>query len=104
MTVDEVGLKYRFEAPATALGDELLEGLKRGDITTSSFAFTIEKDTWTKQDGRYLRTINSFKELYDVSPVYKEAYPDTSVALRKMQEMESEDLKDYFTELRKKLE
>ena len=50
------------------------------------------------------RTINSFKELYDVSPVYKEAYPDTSVALRKMQEMESEDLKDYFTELRKKLE
>ena len=104
LTVDEVGLKYRFEAPATALGDELLEGLKRGDITTSSFAFTIDKDTWTKQDGRYLRTINSFKELYDVSPVYKEAYPDTSVALRKMQEMESEDLKDYFTELRKKLE
>ncbi len=76
------------------LGDELLEGLRRGDISTSSFAFTIGKDTWTKkEDGSYLRTINSFKELFDVSPVYKEAYPDTSVALRKMQDLESEDLK-----------
>lgn len=103
LTVDNIGLKYRFDAPSTALGDELLEGLKRGDITTSSFAFTIDKDTWTKKDGRYLRTINSFKEIYDVSPVYKEAYPDTSVAIRKMQEMESEDLKDYYSELRSKI-
>lgn len=104
LTIDEIGLKYRFEAPNTALGDELLEGLRRGDISTSSFAFTIGKDTWTKKgDGSYLRTINSFKELFDVSPVYKEAYPDTSVALRKMQDLESEDLKEYFAELRNKI-
>ncbi len=82
----------------------MLEGLKRGDITTSSFAFTIEKDTWTKnKEGRYLRTINKFKELFDVSPVYKEAYPDTSVALRKMLELEREDLTDYYKELTDKL-
>ena len=104
LTIDDTGLKYRFEAPNTALGDELLEGLRRGDISTSSFAFTIGKDTWTKkEDGSYLRTINSFKELFDVSPVYKEAYPDTSVALRKMQDLESEDLKDYFAGLRNKV-
>ena len=104
LTIDDTGLKYRFEAPNTVLGDELLEGLRRGDISTSSFAFTIGKDTWTKkEDGSYLRTINSFKELFDVSPVYKEAYPDTSVALRKMQDLESEDLKDYFARLRSKL-
>ena len=41
LEVDSTGLKYSFEAPCTNLGDELLEGLKRGDITTSSFAFTI---------------------------------------------------------------
>ena len=35
LTIDETGLKYRFEAPNTALGDELLEGLRRGDISTS---------------------------------------------------------------------
>ena len=104
LSIDNIGLKYRFEAPNTMLGEELLEGLKRGDISTSSFAFTIDKDTWTKrEDGSYLRTINQFKELFDVSPVYKEAYPDTTVALRKMRELENEKLKDYFNELRNKL-
>ena len=51
LLVDSVGLKYRFEAPNTALGNELLEGLRRGDITTSSFAFTVEKDKWEKRDN-----------------------------------------------------
>ena len=74
LSVDDTGLKYRFEAPDTALGNELLEGLKRGDISTSSFAFTIDSDKWEKRtDGKYLRRITKFKELFDVSPVYKEA-------------------------------
>lgn len=104
LSIDDTGLKYRFEAPNTALGDELLEGLKRGDISTSSFAFTIDKDTWTKKDdGSYLRTINQFKELFDVSPVYRPAYEDTSVALRKMNDIEQEDLKEYFQNLKNKL-
>ena len=59
LEIDEKGLRYSFEAPNTSLGDELLEGIKRGDISTSSFAFTVGKDNWTKRsDGRYLRTIN----------------------------------------------
>ena len=44
------------------MGDELLEGLKRGDISTSSFAFRVGSDTWTKkEDGSYLRTINTIE-------------------------------------------
>ena len=35
----EDGLHYRFEAPKTQLGDELLSYLDRGEITSSSFAF-----------------------------------------------------------------
>lgn len=42
LSIDDRGLKYSFEAPNTALGDELLEGLRRGDISTSSFAFTVK--------------------------------------------------------------
>lgn len=104
LSIDDTGLKYRFEAPNTALGNELLEGLKRGDITTSSFAFTIENDKWEKRDnGTYLRRITKFKELFDVSPVYKEAYPDTSVACRKMKELDNEDLKEYYKSLREGL-
>ena len=109
LTVDSSGLKYRFEAPKTSLGDELIEGLKRGDISTSSFAFTIDSDKWSKkEDGTYLRTITKFKELYDISPVYKEAYPDTSVALRGLEEIKSqeekEDLTEYYQTLRDKLQ
>lgn len=105
LVIDERGLKYSFEAPNTSLGNELLEGIKRGDITTSSFAFTIDKDEWTKnEDGSYIRTIKKFRELFDVSPVYQEAYSDTSVALRKMQNLEEkEDLTNYFEELKNKI-
>ena len=41
LTVDSKGLKYRFEAPRTMLGDELLENLRRNEINQSSFAFTV---------------------------------------------------------------
>lgn len=109
LEVDSIGLKYRFEAPNTALGDELLEGIKRGDISTSSFAFTIDKDTWTKNtDGTYLRTINQFKELFDVSPVYRPAYDSTSVkvdmrGLEAIKAKEKEDLEGYYISLRNQI-
>lgn len=101
LSIDERGLKYSFDAPHTALGNELIEGLKRGDISTSSFAFTVSGEKWTKEpDGTYLRTITQIDKLFDVSPVYNEAYEDTSVALRSLdavraeEEQEKEDEKD----------
>lgn len=108
LEVDEKGLKYLFEAPNTALGDELLEGIKRGDITTSSFAFTVGKDNWEKrEDGSYLRTIVSIQELFDVSPVYRAAYDATSVkadtrGLDEIKQKEQE-LDAYYNELRSKI-
>ena len=76
-------MKYRFEAPKTALGDELLEYLRRNDITSSSFAFTVSEDIWEKQtDGTYIRTITKFDKLFDVSPVFEPAYAATSVCKR----------------------
>lgn len=87
LTVDDKGLKYEFEAPHTALGDELLEYLKRGDINKSSFAFSIDPnddnaETWESKDGVYFRTIHKIKELYDCSPVWQPAYSATSVSKR----------------------
>lgn len=108
LEIDERGLKYMFEAPNTALGDELLEGLKRGDITSSSFAFTVGKDNWEKrEDGSYLRTIVSIQELYDVSPVYRAAYDATSVkadtrGLDAIKQKEQE-LDAYYNELRSRI-
>ena len=83
LEVDEKGLRYSFEAPQTALGDELLCYLRRGDITSSSFAFKVAEDMWTKEsDGTYTRTIKKFDRLFDVSPVFEPAYAETSVCAR----------------------
>ena len=95
LTVDEKGLRYAFDAPKTALGDELIEALRRGDIAESSFAFTVEKDNWEREeDGTYKRTIVQIGQLYDVSPVYYPAYEDTTVALRSLDERKEEARKE----------
>lgn len=107
LEVDKRGLKYSFDAPKTPLGDELLEGIKRGDITTSSFAFKCKDDSWEKRsDGTYLRTINKFDSIFDVSPVYFAAYDSTSVDLRGLNELkakEKEELNAYYKNLEEKI-
>lgn len=87
LEVDDRGVKYMFEAPKTALGDELLEYLERGDITASSFAFTIDPEDkgaekWTNKDGKLYRDIYHINRLYDVAPVFQPAYEATSCSKR----------------------
>ncbi len=110
LTIDERGLKYEFEAPHTSIGDELIEGIKRGDITASSFAFSVAEDEWQKKaDSTYIRTITRIAELYDVSPVYHPAYTATSVELAKRsldhfkQEEQKATLRAYYDNLFSKL-
>lgn len=112
----EDGLYYEFEAPHTAIGDELLEHLKRGEMTTSSFAFSLPKDgsgdKWTKrEDGTLFREIVKIDKLFDVSPVYNPAYEATTASKRALEMVEEderltkkyddmiEDLKKYMIEL-----
>ena len=87
LTVDEHGVLYRFEAPKTALGDELLEYLQRGDITASSFAFTVDPtdktaEKWSNRNGELHRDIYKINRLYDVAPVFQPAYTATSCTKR----------------------
>ena len=92
---DERGLKYEFEAPHTTAGNDVLQMIKRGDINQSSFGFTVEQDSWAKRDGTTYRTINKVKRLYDVSPVTFPAYPEASVAVRKLEEINSEENRTF---------
>ena len=111
LTVDEKGLRYSFEAPKTALGDELLENLRRGEIDQSSFCFDVEKDAWEKRpDGTWKRTISKIGNIYDVSPVYNAAYSKTSVCLRGKEQAEKEieareslNLDEYYSNIEKLL-
>ena len=92
LVIDEKGLKYSFDAPKTNLGDEVVEGLKRGDYSQSSFAFTVDDEIWTKEaDGTYLRTITKIGGLYDVSIVANPAYEGTSVALRSLDKFKAQE-------------
>ena len=109
LQLDEQGLKYTFTAPNTDLGDELLEYLRRGDIDSSSFAFTVSTDegseVWTTgTDGRQYREILKIDSLHDVSPVWTPAYSSTSVSqrtldkLNQLREMQDENEKEVQEE------
>lgn len=79
LDIDEHGLHYSFDAPHTQLGDEVLEMVKRGDISKCSFAFVCGEDVWNKDEktGEYIRHVKKIKNLYDVSLVYHPAYEET---------------------------
>lgn len=86
LTIDEVGLRYEFEAPATIDGDKVLELVRRGDIVGSSFAFSCSGEDacryYEDADGMLHRVVSRITGLYDVSPVIDPAYTETSVEAR----------------------
>lgn len=93
LTIKENGLEYDFDCPNSPLGNEVMEYLKRGEITQSSFAFTIAEDgeKWEEQeDGTILRTITKINELFDVSLVTVPAYSESSVSLRNLENFKNE--------------
>ena len=93
LTVDENGVFYEFESPQTIYGDELLEHIKRGEISQSSFAFTVSPEDgaekWTKRsDGVIQRDIYKIARLYDISPVYQPAYQSTTCSKRALEKLD----------------
>lgn len=91
LTADERGLKYEFEMPETSYGKDLAISMKRGDISQSSFAFTVAEDEWsTDAEGNNIRTIKKIAELFDISsvtyPAYSHAESDLVVAKRGLKE------------------
>src|SRR5512137_1309240 len=92
---DERGLAVEIDPPETRWADDLLVSIGRGDISQMSFAFRVGEESWETVDGADIRTILSFDEIFDVSPVTYPAYPDTDVALRAMPEIEGFDLRMF---------
>ena len=93
LSVDETGLKYRAALADTQDGRDLYKLIKRGDISQSSFAFTIEADEWS--EDRSTRTITKVGRLLDTSAVTYPASPTASVYARNMAAaaQEAEELK-----------
>jgi HK97 family phage prohead protease len=98
LMVDENGLAYEIDMPDTQLGRDMYESIKRGDISQSSFAFTIEDDEYRKEGDTVYRTIKKIKKLYDVAPVTFPAYESTSVQARKIDELKNKELKEEHSD------
>lgn len=89
LSIDNHGLKYRFEAPNTPDGETALELVKRGDIFGSSFAYLADENSvvWGKKaDGTPTRHVTNIRYMEDVSLVSRPAYMQTEVSCRELLE------------------
>lgn len=85
LTVDDVGVKYSFEAPNTVDGDTALELVKRGDLSGSSFMFWTDERNVSyerRSDDIMLRRVKTIGMIYDMTIAADPAYEQTSVAAR----------------------
>ena len=83
LSVDERGLKYKVKLGNQTFARDFYESVKRGDISQSSFAFTIDEQSWNEE--RTVRSIDKVRTLLDVSPVTYPAYSAATVQARDQQ-------------------
>lgn len=91
--IDEKGVYFEFEAPATADGDKALELVRRGDLAGCSFAFTTRywdsdcvERTAQNVGGRTVITyrVKLITGIYDFTLAADPAYSSTSVEAREL--------------------
>lgn len=83
------GVYISCDLPESPLGDNVLEGIRRGDYRQMSFYFVVGDQRWeTCDDDIEQRTITGISRIYDVSIVAFPAYRDTSVSARSAAEPE----------------
>lgn len=86
LSVDEVGVKYSFEAPDTADGNAALELVKRGDLSGSSFTYWSDEShsvRYTKDDeGTLIRHVDRLDMVTEMTVASDPAYQQTNVQAR----------------------
>lgn len=100
LSLDETGLKVRCTLARTNTADELLEMIKRGDVSGMSFAYitdeydsencvSYEREAEKSADGKdvWVRHVKRVNMLFDVTIAGHPAYPQTSVATRDMEKV-----------------
>lgn len=83
LSEDEKGLRYIITPPDTSFARDLVVSIERGDISQSSFGFTVVKDEWTGVSPNMTRELLEVK-LFDVSSVTYPAYLQTEVSVRSL--------------------
>lgn len=83
LSIDSRGLAYDITPPDTSKARDVVELLRRGDVTGSSFSFQATKVAYVRgKDGQPdIRELHEV-ELFDVGPVTFPAYAGTEAGLR----------------------
>jgi HK97 family phage prohead protease len=85
LETNSVGLHFDIDPPNTSTGKDVMEEIRRKDITGCSFSFITAEEDWRYYDDKPPeRTIVKVGQLFDVGPVTYPAYPDTTVAVRSL--------------------
>lgn len=79
---DDEGLRFSLDLPKTQLGDDILESVKRGDISGMSFGFRALVDEWDESGEIAKRTVKQ-AELMEITVTSIPAYPDSSLVIAK---------------------
>jgi hypothetical protein len=92
-------LYFEIDMPKTSYANDLVESIRRGDITGMSFGFRAIEDEWDYDDttGANLRTVKKAR-LREISPVSWPAYPQSVV------DAEKRNLSETLDEVRAKLQ
>jgi len=77
------GLETLIDPPSTTAANDILESVRRGDVTGMSFAFKTLEDQWDLKTDPPTRTVLDMI-ISDVSIVTYPAYPSTEVAVRSL--------------------
>lgn len=88
--VDGVGLWYEVDLPNSPNGQNARVAIERGDISQSSWGFSLRRDdtgrnvgnVWEMRNGKEHRILTDVETVFDASPVTFPANPDTTVAKR----------------------
>ena len=76
---DDKGLYYRATLSDTQMGRDVYTSIQRGDMSQSSFAFTVEQES-IDEDG--VRVIEKVRQLIDTSAVSYPSYSEATVSAR----------------------
>jgi HK97 family phage prohead protease len=92
LSITDTGLRYECDLPDTSYARDLAVSLDRGDISQSSFAFTMDWENegareaggnyeyrYNKEQDSWTLHIYKVRELFDVSPVTYPAYKAADV-------------------------
>ena len=106
LELDQRGMKVRCTLAETAVAEEMLSAVDRGDISGMSFAFTADEEdsvngvAYEKTDERtasgkvvWLRHVKKVTGLYDVTIAGHPAYEQTTIEAREIADMLDEKLR-----------